>query len=261
VVCPSIPAAQPSRDEGDFARTLTVAAESLVEAAAIEAGEHVLDVASGGGNAALAAARRNAKATAIEEPAGLLALGRSRAAAEGLAVDFLAGDVEDLAGAGDVFDAVVSVFGMSTLADPGKAARALGRACRSHGRIGLARWASDGFMGDVFRCIERYAPDAQTSAPLVFGDEADIRAAFAPFVSRTLATRRYFSFCYRSAEHWFEVLRAHFPPLRNVIEAIDPDRRSVLQGELVDLARGSNAGGTRALVVPAEYLEVVMERR
>src|SRR5262245_36962050 len=150
--------------------TLQIVGESLCEALDLRAGQTVLDVAAGNGNASLAAARRFCTVTSTDYVGTLLARGRQRAEAEGLAIAFREADAEALPFADASFDVVVSTFGVMFTPDQPRAARELLRVCKSGGAIGLANWTPDGFIGQLFKTIGKYAPPAPgAKSPALWG--------------------------------------------------------------------------------------------
>src|SRR3979409_2015972 len=143
---------------GDYAivgTTLQIVGEDLCEALDLHAGQKVLDVAAGNGNVTLAAARRWCEVVSTDYVPSLIERGRLRAVADGLSVEFKEEDAEALSFANATFDAVVSTFGVMFTPNQDKAAAELLRACKSGGKIGLANWTPDGFIGQVFKAIGR----------------------------------------------------------------------------------------------------------
>ena len=138
--------------------TLQIVGEELCEALDLRAGEKVLDVAAGNGNATLAAARRWCDVVSTDYVQSLLDRGRARASAEGLGVEFQQADAEALPFADGAFDVVVSTFGVMFTPDQNKAAAELMRVCKSGGRIGLANWTPEGFIGQMFKTLAKYLP-------------------------------------------------------------------------------------------------------
>src|SRR5512147_2374154 len=161
-----------SGDYASVAARIPIVAERLCDAADIHAGDRVLDVATGTGNAALAAARCGAVVTGVDYVPALLDRGRIRATAEGLEVDYQEGDAEALSFADDSFDAVLSVFGVMFAPDQEKAAAELLRVCRPGGTIALACWTPDGFIGEMFRAMARHVPPPSgLRSPMEWGSE------------------------------------------------------------------------------------------
>jgi ubiquinone/menaquinone biosynthesis C-methylase UbiE len=248
---------------GDFAvigTTLQIVGELLCEAADVQGGERVLDVAAGNGNATLAAARRFAHVTSTDYVPALLEAGRRRAAAERLDITFEVADAEALPYPDARFDVVLSTFGVMFTAAHEQAAGEMLRVCRPGGRIGLACWTPTGFLGDLFKVVAKHvAPMPGVRSPLLWGTDAHIRTLFAK-AALVEHTVRYFAFRYRSAEHFVEVFRTFYGPVHKAFAALDPERQAALESDLLSLLRQANRGGGAGLVVPAEYLETVITR-
>lgn len=242
--------------------TLQIVGEHLAEAVDLRAGEEVLDVAAGNGNATLAAARRFARVTSTDYVPELLEKGAERARANGLEVRFQAADAEDLPFADGAFDVALSTFGVMFAPDQVRAARELTRVVRSGGRIGLANWTPEGFIGDLFRLIACYVPPpAGVQSPMLWGTEPSIVELFGPDATDIRCERRRFNFRYQSATHWIEVFRNFYGPTYKVYAALDPDRQASLTRDIGALLERQNVGGAHSLVVPSEYLEVVIIRK
>jgi len=244
---------------GDFAVigvTLQIVGESLAEAVDVRADERVLDVAAGNGNATLAAARRFAEVTSTDYVPALLDRGADRARAEGLRVTFQPADAEALPFADGSFDAVVSTFGVMFTADHGKAAAEMLRVCRSGGRIGMANWTPEGFIGQLFKTLGRHLPPpAGAKPPSLWGTEAYLKDIF-PGTTIT-ATRRHFPFRYRSPKHFVEVFRTWYGPTLKAFAALG-DKGGPFEADLISLMEGLDVGQGKGMVVPSEYLEVVI---
>ena len=250
---------------GDFAVigvTLQIVGESLAEAVDIRAGERVLDVAAGNGNATLAAARRFAEVTSTDYVPELLAKGRARAAAEGLQVDFRTADAEDLPFEDGSFDVALSTFGAMFTPDHTRPAREMLRVVRSGGRIGLANWTPEGFIGQLFKVIGTYIPaPAGLKSPALWGTEPHIVELFGAQSTDIRTVRRNFNFRYRSAAHWIQIFRDFYGPTHKAFAALDPAGQDALAKDITALLNRCNTAGPASLVVPAEYLEVVIERK
>ncbi len=248
---------------GDFAvigTTLQIVGEELCEAVDVGGGERVLDVAAGNGNATLAAARRFAHVTSTDYVAALLEGGRRRAEAEGLSVAFEVADAEALPYGTATFDVVLSTFGVMFAPDHTKSANELLRVCRLGGRIGLASWTPDGFIGQMFKVVGKYAPPpAGVKSPALWGTRDHLQTLFTGAASLR-HTVRDFNFRYESAGHFVEIFRTFYGPVHKAFLALDADTQKALEADLLDLltrcARPSAAG----LVVPGEYLETVITR-
>jgi ubiquinone/menaquinone biosynthesis C-methylase UbiE len=248
---------------GDFAvigTTLQIVGEMLCEAVDLRAGERVLDVAAGNGNATLAAARRFADVTSTDYVPSLLEGGRRRAEAQGLVVKFEGADAENLPYADASFDVVLSTYGVMFAPDQQRSAKELVRVCRPGGRIGLACWTPAGFLGDLFRTIAKHVPPVPgVPSPLLWGTEAHLQTLFAG-VKKIESTPRFFNFRYKSAEHFVEIFRTFYGPTHKAFLTLDAAGQAALEADMLALLRRLDVGGGRGLVVPAEYLETVITR-
>jgi ubiquinone/menaquinone biosynthesis C-methylase UbiE len=247
---------------GDYAvvgTTLQIVGESLCEEIDLHPGERVLDVATGNGNAALAAARRYTEVIGVDYVPALLDRARERAAADRLPVQFREADAEELPFPDGTFDVVLSTFGVMFTPDQERAARELVRVTRSGGRIGLANWTPDSFIGSLFRTIGKYNPPAAgLKSPALWGSEQRLGELFGSRASSIRAQRRSFTFRYLSARHWLEVFRDYYGPVHKAFGALDPAGQESLTSDLHDLLRLNNRSGDDTLVVPSDYLEVVI---
>ena len=250
---------------GDFAvvgTTLQIVGESLAEEADIRAGELVLDVAAGNGNATLAAARRFAQVTSTDYVPELLEKGAKRARAEELNVHFQVADVEALPFADGVFDVVLSTYGAMFAPNHARTAREMLRVTRAGGRIGMANWTPTGFIGKLFKVIGKYIPPAPgMQSPALWGTDEHLVKLFGAETSRLQVVRRNFNFRYRSAAHWVQVFRQFYGPTHKAFLALDAKNQIALERDILTLLAEHNVGGAASLVVPGEYLEVVITKR
>jgi ubiquinone/menaquinone biosynthesis C-methylase UbiE len=250
---------------GDFAvigTTLQIVGEALAEAADIRAGERVLDVAAGNGNASLAAARRFARVTSTDYVPALLEKGAERARAEGLRVDFEVADAEALPFGNGRFDAVLSTFGAMFTPDHQRPADEMLRVVRNGGRIGLANWTPEGFIGQLFKVIGRQLPPpAGLDSPALWGTEPHIVRLFGRQAADIRCTRRMFNFRYESAAHWLRIFRDYYGPIHKAFAALDDAGRRELEAGITELLERSNVAGRSSLVVPGEYLEVIVVKQ
>ncbi len=247
---------------GDFAvvgTTLQIVGESLAEAIDVRADERVLDVAAGSGNASLAAGRRFARVTSTDYVAQLLEKGAARARVEGLPIDFQVADAEDLPFGDGSFDVVLSTFGAMFAPDHRKTAQELMRVVRSGGRIGMANWTPQGLIGQLFALLGTFIPPpADTEPPALWGTEGHIVKLFGPQASEIRCARRTFMFRYRSPEHWIDFFRTFYGPVLQAFAALEASAQARLHAALAALLERSNVAGPGSLVVPGEYLEVVV---
>jgi len=250
---------------GDFAvvaARIVFQAEHLCETADLQAGWRVLDVGTGSGNAALAAARRGCEAVGIDYVPALLERGRARAAAEQLDVEFVEGYPESLPFRDASFDAVVSIYGAMFAPDHDRAAAELARVCRPGGRIALASWTPDGFIGETFRVFSRYLPPAPGLQPPVrWGDQVHLDSLFRHAAASMTSHRRTAVFRFRSAEENVDFFRTYYGPTLRAFESLDPPRREALRDDLLGLARRYDRnGGAGPIAITADYLETVVVR-
>jgi ubiquinone/menaquinone biosynthesis C-methylase UbiE len=246
---------------GAVAALIHPMSERLVEAVDPSAGDRVLDVATGTGNAAIAAARRGCTVTGLDFVPQLLQRARVRAAAEDLTVEFVEGDAERLQYPDGAFDAVVSCVGVMFAPDQERAAGELARVCRPGGRIGLASWTPDGFIGAMFRTVGAHVPPPAGLRPAVqWGSEQRLAELLGGAVSGLRATRREFVFRFATPEEFADFFRTNYGPTLTAFQALDEDGRPRLRTDLVELARRYNSAGDGTVKLPSAYLEVVAER-
>jgi SAM-dependent methyltransferase len=250
---------------GDYAvigTTLQIVGESLCEALDLRAGQRVLDVAAGNGNATLAAARRWCDVVSTDYVASLLERGKARASAEGLAVQFEQADAENLQFGDASFDVVLSTFGVMFTANQEKAAAELMRVCKPGGKVGLANWTPTSFVGEMFKVISRYIPPAPgVKPPSLWGTEERLRELFGSRVTVLHAPRKNFIFRYRSPQHWLDTFRTYYGPMHKAFAALDGAGQASLSADLLALAGRLNTSTEGAMAVPGEYLEVAMRLR
>ena len=250
---------------GDFAvigTTLQIVGEQLAEAIDIRSGEQVLDVAAGNGNATLAAARRFADVTSTDYVPTLLEKGRERARAEGLNVQFQVADAEALPFPDASFDVVLSTFGAMFAPQHDRVASELLRVLRRNGRIGMANWTPEGFIGQLFKVVGAHVPPpAGVRSPALWGTDAHLADLFAAGAVEIQSTRKLFNFRYRSPAHWLQVFRDYYGPTHKAFAALDSNGQLALEREMLALIARHNIGGERGMVLPAEYLEVIIRKR
>ena len=248
-----------SADYAVIGTTLQITGESLCEAVDVSAGESVLDVAAGNGNASLAAARRGCRVTATDYVGALLGGTLARAASEGLRIEAREADAEALPFEDETFVVVLSTFGVMFTPDQERAAAEILRVCRPGGRIGLANWTPAGFVGEMFKVVGRnVSPPAGVRSPLEWGTEHCLAELFAGAAS-VEARPRQFVFRYRDARDWLDTFRCFYGPMFKAFAALDDQGRARFERELLDLADAHNTSTTGALRIPSEYLEVVVE--
>lgn len=250
---------------GDYAvvgTTLQIVGEQLCEAIDLRAGSKVLDVAAGNGNATLAAARRWCDVTSTDYVPALLKRGRERAEAEHLKVEFREADAEALPFADASYDVVLSTFGVMFTPDQDKAASELARVCRSGGKIGLANWTPQGFIGQLFKTIGRHLPPpAGVKSPALWGTTARLDEMFGSQASEIAAEPRMFVFRYRSPDHWLDIFKTFYGPTLKAFAALDESGQAALKRDLLALLGEFNHADDGTIVVHSEYLEAVITKR
>jgi ubiquinone/menaquinone biosynthesis C-methylase UbiE len=250
---------------GDYAivgTTLQIVGEELCEALDIRPGQKVLDVAAGNGNASLAAARRWCDVVSTDYVPSLLERGQLRAKAEGLPLEFKVADAEALPFANAAFDVVVSTFGVMFTPDQDKAAAELLRVCKNGGKIGLANWTPEGFIGQLFKTLGKYLPPpAGVKSPALWGTPQRITELFGAKAMSIKAEPRHFTFRYRSPEHFLEIFRNYYGPMLKAFAALDETNGRGLRHDLLALIGRMNAATDGTMIVPSEYLEVVVAKR
>jgi SAM-dependent methyltransferase len=249
---------------GDYAvvgTTLQIVGEELCEAIDLRSGQKVLDVAAGNGNASIAAARRWCNVTSTDYVPDLLERARERAQAERLDIDFRTADAEALPFPDAAFDVVMSTFGVMFTPDQDRAASELVRACKHGGKIGLANWTPEGFIGQLFKTIGQHiAPPAGTRSPALWGTRPRITELFGSQAVSIAAESRNFVFRYRSPTHWLEVFRTYYGPLLKTFAALDLAGQIALENDVLALIARFNRAEDGTAVIPSEYLEVVITR-
>lgn len=251
-----------SGDYSIIAETFILMSEHLCEAVDIHADQEVLDVATGSGNTALAAARRWCKVTGIDYVPALLERARERATAEHLPITFLVGDAQDLSFPNASFDVVLSTIGAMFAAHQERVATELLRVCRSGGKIGLANWTPDGLYGQMFQTIEKYIPAKPgVRSPMLWGNEEHVRQLLGEQITSLQMTKRNFFWRYRSSQHWLEVFGTCFGPVVTALKELDAGPREHFTHDLLTMVEQANLANDGTLVAPTEYLEVIATRK
>lgn len=250
---------------GDYAvigTTLQIVGEELCEALDIRSTASVLDVAGGNGNVALAAARRWCDVVATDYVAELLEGARRRAAAEGLKIETREADAEALPFSDATFDIVTSSFGVMFTPNQERAARELVRVCKAGGKIGLANWTPDGFIGRLFKIIGKYVPPATgAKSPALWGTRERIAEMFESSASTIKSTPKHFVFRYRSPEHFLQIFRTYYGPMLKAFAALAPAEQSALERDIIVLIEEFNRSADGTMTVPSEYLEIVISKK
>src|SRR3954468_16637134 len=242
--------------------TLQIVGEQLCETLNIRPGSKVLDVAAGNGMASLAAARRWCAVTSTDYVPALLERGRARASAEGLSIEFMEADAEALPFDNECFDTVLSTFGVMFTPNQDRAAAELLRVCKPKGQIGLANWTPEGFIGQVFKTLGKYLPPpAGAKSPALWGTRARLTEMFDAGARSVKAESRLFKFRYRSPEHFLDVFKTYYGPVLKAFAALEPAKQEELHNDLHALIVRMNRSGDSTMVVPSEYLEIVITKQ
>ena len=249
-------------DFGVIAKMTEGGADEFIARLGIAPGARVLDVACGSGNLAIPAARRGAHVTGVDIATNLLEEARARAASERLAIQFDEGDAEQLPYAEHSFDVVVSMFGVMFAPRPDVAADELVRVARSGGRIALANWTPGSFAGQMFKTVGRHVPPPPGMPPPVqWGEEPVVRQRLRDGIAGLEMNRRIFPIRFPFAPpQVVELFRAYFGPVNRAFAALDGAGQADLHQALLQLLESCDAGGGRGLVVPGDYLEVVVTK-
>ena len=238
---------------------IQIVSELLIEALDVHSTERVLDVATGSGNAALAAARRGCEVVGVDYVPALLDRARRRADAEGLEVEFVEGDVEALPFADDSFDVVSSVFGAMFAPNQERTASELARVARSGGRIGVVAHTPDGFIGNLFKVIGKHVPPpAELRSPIQWGVEDRLRELFGVSIAELRVEKRHYVFRDRSPEQFVAYWRRFYGPTLKAFETVGDGGRAALEADMVELIGRFNRADDSTMVVPSEYLEAVI---
>ena len=241
--------------------TLQIVGEQLCETLDLRPGSKVLDVAAGNGMATLAAARRWAEVTSTDYVPALLQNGRARAEAEGHSIEFIEADAEALPFDDGDFDTVLSTFGVMFTPNQDRAADELLRVCKPKGQIGLANWTPEGFIGQIFKTLARYLPPPPSAkSPALWGTRARLAEMFGDAASDIKAESRYFNFRYRSPQHFLQVFETYYGPINRAFATLDMQRQTELRNDLHALIVRMNRGSDGTMLVPSEYLEVVITK-
>jgi ubiquinone/menaquinone biosynthesis C-methylase UbiE len=241
---------------------ILIVAELLIETLDVRSTERVLDVATGSGNAALAAARRGCEVVGVDYVPSLLDRARRRTAAEGLEIEFLEGDAEALPVADQSVDVVSSVFGAMFAPDQQQTANELVRVTRPGGRIGLVAHTPSGFIGQLFKTIGRHVPPpAGLRSPIQWGTEERLQELFGDSIAELRAETRTLTFRDRSPAAFVDYWRRYYGPTLKAFEAVGVVGYAGLEADIVDLIAQFNRAEDGTMVVSSEYLEAVIVTR
>ena len=253
-----------SGDFGQIARTIENVAGEFMARQPLSPGAHVLDVACGTGNLAVIAARHGGTVWGIDIASNLISQARIRAAKEGLRINYMEADAEALPFDDEQFDLVVSMFGVMFTPRPEVAAAELCRVSKTGGRIALANWTPEGFIGKMFKVFKAHLPPppAGVPSPMGWGDAVTVRERLQHGFSNVRLTRRIalMRYPFPPAET-VEFFRKYYGPTQKAFAALDETAQAELRRDLVELQVADNIAKTPGTTeVAAEYLEIVAVR-
>ena len=251
-----------SGDYNKIAALTVPVSEHLVEQVGVMPGERVLDVATGTGHVALAAARRSAKATGIDYVPELLDIARLRAQAEELDIEFVQSDAEDLPYGDATFDVVLSAIGVMFAADHARAARELVRVCRPGGRIGLASWTPEGFVGGMLAAVGRHVtPPAGAQPATRWGVEAVVAELLGDEVTDVTSVTETVRQRFARPEDYADLFLTYYGPTFSAASRLDEDGRAALRADLIELVETFDKDAGNGVIVDWEYRIVTATRR
>ena len=252
-----------SGDFGEVAKHIEAGAEDFIARLALKPGVRLLDVACGSGNQSIPAAQAGAIVTGVDIAPNLLEQARARAASEGLSIQFDEGDAEKLPYDDAAFDVVVSMFGAMFAPRPELVASELVRVCRPGGKIVMANWTPEGFIGQMFKVTGKHVPPPPNMpSPVKWGDEATVRERLRDGIADLQMTRRMCPFSYPvPPAEVVESFRMYYGPTRRAFEALDEAGQAALRKDLEELWAGNNQATDNTTYGEGEYLEVVATRK
>lgn len=251
-------------DFGQIARSIEHIAEEFMAGLSLLPSCRVLDLACGTGNLAVIAARRVGEVHGIDIAGNLIEQARERAARAGLKIDFKEADAEALPFAYSRFDLVVSMFGVMFTPQPDVATAEIRRVTRPNGKIALANWTPEGFIGKMFKVFKAHLPPppAGVPSPMAWGDENTVRERLRNGFTDVRLTRRVAMMRYPfPPAETVEFFRQYYGPTNKAFAALDPSAQAALRRDLVELQTAHNIAKTPGTTeVAAEYLEVIATR-
>ena len=249
-------------DYGRFAKYLEPGALEFLERLAVAPGTRMLDVACGAGQIAFPAARAGVRVTGIDIAANLIEQARAGAKAEALDIHFDEGDAEALTFDDASFDLVVSLIGAMFAPRPERVAAELVRVCRPGGRIVMANWTPEGFIGQMFKTIGKHVPPSPLMpSPLLWGTETAVRERLRDGVAELTLTKRQYPFAYPfPPADVVTFFRTWYGPTHKAFAALDEAGQAALQRDLQQLFEQNNRATDGSTRLDSEYLEVVATR-
>jgi ubiquinone/menaquinone biosynthesis C-methylase UbiE len=237
---------------------LNIVSELLCEAVALRAGQNVLDVATGSGNTAIAAARRNCDVTGVDYVPELLTIAQERASTEHFQINFQEGDAENLPLPNNSFDVILSTFGAMFAPNQEQIARELIRVCKPGGKIGMANWTPDGFVKEMFSVVAGLVPPPSgLKSTFLWGSEEYLQELFNDTILSLHTTRRTVMFRFKSVEHFLDTFLNYYGPTLKASQSLDSTGKDNLVRGLTDLVNRFNDSGDETILIPFDYVEVV----
>ena len=248
-----------SGNYAEIGSTLQIVGETLAQRLQLAAGEEVLDVAAGNGNFSLAAARCNTRVVSTDYVAALLEKGRMRALADELSMRFEVADAEALPFADHSFDVAASVFGVMFTPDQQTAALELARVVRPGGRIGLASWTPDGFIGQVFKVIKHYVPNKLPS-PALWGDAEHVETLFADHAATTQVNLLDYRFIDVDSASWLARFKRVYGPMHKAFAALSESEGAAMSQDLLQVINRFADPSACGLSINSQYAEIILSR-
>lgn len=250
-----------SGDYSQVGSTIQITGEELCESMDLHSGQSVLDVAAGNGNATMAAARRFCEVTSTDYVESLLNQSKHRAQANSFSINYQQADAEDLPFDDESFDNVMSTFGVMFTPNQQQSASELMRVCKKGGKIGMANWTPDGFIGQLFKIIGQYNPPPPgVSSPANWGTQEFLQQQFGAQAANIQINEKNYSFRYKSPQHWLEVFKNYYGPTLKTFEMLEAPQAESLETEIYALLDQFNTATDGTLVVPSKYVEVIIEK-
>lgn len=251
---------------GDYSKIAWITsplADRLVEAAGIRPGATVLDVATGTGHVALAAARRFCETTGLDFVPSLIETAQRRAAVEELPIEFVVGDAEDLQFGDESFEFVFSAIGAMFAPNQQAVADELVRVCAPGGTIGMVNWTPTGFIGELFKTVAKHVPPpAEVKPAALWGNEEHVRGLFGDRVAKVEFQPGHLTQYYRAPEHFAEFFLTHYGPTLKASESLGDDaKREAFRVDLVDLANRFNRAADGTAALHADYAIVLASKK
>ena len=247
-------------DYGHFAKAMEPGALEFLARLDIKPGDRVLDVACGAGQTAIPLAQAGAQVVGIDIAANLVDQARAAAKAANVTAQFDEGDAEAMPYASQSFDAVITLIGAMFAPRPDRVASELVRVCRPGGRVIMANWTAEGFVGLLFKTMAKHVtPPAIMPSPLLWGNEAVVSQRFKEHADAIEFSKQSYPFFYPfSPGEVVEYFRAYYGPTNRAFATLDPEAQARLRADLTELWSNHNKGSAGTTQYTAEYLQVIV---